>query len=100
MNATPSLSLIHRTLPARQGDGPHPALLLLHGRGTDENDLLPMALELDPRLFAISARAPLSFPYGGHAWYDLDPRGVGYPEAESLKTSLQKLDRFLDEIVE
>jgi phospholipase/carboxylesterase len=93
-------SLFHRTAPPGQGDAPHPSLLLLHGRGTDESDLLPLAAELDPRLFVVSARAPHAFPWGGHAWYDLDPRGVGYPEAVTLETSLQRLDRFLNEIVE
>jgi phospholipase/carboxylesterase len=96
----PDLSLIHRTAPARTGASPHPGLLLLHGRGTDEQDLLPLAAELDPRLFVVSARAPHEFPWGGHFWYDLDPQGVGYPEAATLNASLERLDRFLAEIVE
>jgi phospholipase/carboxylesterase len=94
------LSLVHLTVPARAGGAPHPGLLLLHGRGTDESDLLPLATELDPRLFVVSARAPHSFPWGGQAWYDLDPRGVGYPEAVTLQGSLDRLDRFLNEIVD
>jgi phospholipase/carboxylesterase len=92
-------SLVHETNAARRGDGPHPGLLLLHGRGTDERDLLPLAGELDPRLFTVSARGPLRFPYGGYAWYDLDPRGVGYPGGDTLTQSLDLLDRFIDEIL-
>ena len=92
-------SLVHATRPARRGDGPHPGLLLLHGRGTDEHDLLPLAGELDARVFTVSARAPFRFPYGGHAWYDLDPRGVGFPGGDSLAQSLSLLDRFIDEIL-
>ena len=93
-------SLAHATLPARTGGGLHPGLLLLHGRGTDEYDLLPLAGELDARLFTVSARGPLQFPYGGFAWYDLDPRGVGYPGAGSLGQTIDLLDRFIDEILE
>lgn len=94
-----SLSLVHATQPARVGSGPHPGLLLLHGRGTNEHDLLPLAGELDPRLFTVSARGPVRFPYGGYAWYDLDPRGVGFPGADSLGHTLDLLDRFIDEIL-
>jgi phospholipase/carboxylesterase len=74
-------------------------LLLLHGRGTDEHDLLPLARELDSRLFTVAARAPLAFPWGGFAWYELDPSGVGYPDKESIDHSLDLLRRFVDEIL-
>ncbi len=52
--------------------GPHPTLILLHGRGTDENDLLSLASSFDPRLLIVSIRAPFKFPYGGYTWFDLD----------------------------
>lgn len=93
-------SLTHRTQPARAGEAPYPCLVLLHGRGADESDLLPLAAELDPHLFTVSPRAPLQFPWGGAMWYDLDPNGVGYPESQSLQTSLDLLRRFLIEIVD
>lgn len=93
-------SLVHRTAPPRTGSAPHPALLLLHGRGTDENDLLPLTGEIDERLFGVSARAPFQFPYGGYAWYELDPNGVGYPDQTSLLASLQLLSAFIGEILE
>ena len=51
---------------------PHPVLILLHGRGTDENDLLGLASSFDPRLLVVSVRAPYRFPYGGYTWFDLD----------------------------
>ena len=46
-------------LKPRQG-GLERTLVLLHGYGADEHDLLPIAHELDPRLRAISLQAPLS----------------------------------------
>lgn len=92
-------SLAHVVQSPRSGDGPHPGLLLLHGRGADERDLIPLTGDLDPRLFTVSARAPFRFPYGGYAWYDLDPRGVGYPGGDALTESLGLLDHFVDEIL-
>lgn len=93
------LPLVHRTIPARTGAAPHPALLLLHGRGTNEADLLGLGPQLDDRLFTVSARAPFQFPWGGYAWYDLDPSGVGYPDNRSLRESLDLLRRFIDGMV-
>jgi phospholipase/carboxylesterase len=52
--------------------------VLLHGYGADERDLLPLAAELDPGLFAISLRAPLAMPFGGRAWFSLEQTGDGF----------------------
>lgn len=91
-------ALVHRIAPHRAGPERAPCLLLMHGRGTDEHDLLPLAEALDHRFFAISVRGPLRFPFGGYAWYDLDPSGVGYPERASLQRTLSLLDQFLEQI--
>ena len=52
-------------------------LVLLHGYGADEHDLLPIAHELDPRLRAVSLQAPLSLGGSMRAWFHLqqDARG-------------------------
>jgi phospholipase/carboxylesterase len=94
------LELTHIVEPARAGDPPHPVLLLLHGRGTDETDLLPLGEALDPRLLIVAARAPFPFPWGGYAWYDLDPRGVGYPDAQKLEASIDLLRSLLTTVTE
>ena len=54
--------------------------MLHHGRGADENDLLPLAdvLDRDRRLHVVTPRAPLELPgWPGFHWYVV-PR-VGYP---------------------
>jgi phospholipase/carboxylesterase len=86
-------ALVHRTRPAR-GE-PRGALVLLHGRGTSELDLLPLLDELDPegRLFGIAPRAPLALPPGGWHWYAV-PR-VGFPDAETFWSSYATLERWL-----
>ena len=65
--------LFYKVAPLRGNEAaPRPTLILLHGRGTDENDLLGLASSFDPRLLIVSVRAPYRFPYGGYTWFDLD----------------------------
>jgi phospholipase/carboxylesterase len=77
-------------------------LVLNHGRGTDETDLLRLADYLDPaqRLRVVTPRAPLTLPGSpGYHWY-LVPR-VGYPDPETFfaaKAALAALhDRLWEE---
>ncbi len=49
-----------------------PLLVMLHGIGADELDLLPVAGVLDPRLLTVSLRGPHEAPPMGYAWYPLD----------------------------
>ena len=72
------------------------ALVLLHGRGADENDLFPLLDELDPerRLHGYTPRGPLSLPPGGAHWYVLG--GLGTPELETFAASYAALGEYLD----
>ena len=89
------MSLVHRV---REPEGdPAGALVLSHGRGTDENDLFGLFDELDPerRLLGIAPGGPLTdVPPGGRHWY-LVPR-VGYPDPETFQASYELLTEFLD----
>ena len=70
---------------AEEADG---LLVLHHGRGTDERDLLGLADALDPerRLHVVSPRAPLQLPGSpGYHWY-LVPR-VGYPDHDTFQAA-------------
>ena len=69
-----SLSLVHRYRPARQTGAPDAStqlLILLHGLGSNEDDLFGLAPYFDPRWSIISARAPMPYDNGGYAWFDL-----------------------------
>jgi len=90
-------ALEHRVLrPERDGAGPHPALIMLHGRGADEEDLIPLAEAFDPSLLILSARAPFPFPSGGgFTWYDVGT--IGTPEPAMFRKSCDLLSQFLDE---
>jgi phospholipase/carboxylesterase len=90
------------TLPTveRLADGAPSGLLVLHhGRGTDESDLLPVANVLDPdrRLHVVSPRAPLTLPgWPGYHWYVV-PR-VGYPDPASFDAAYDALADLHDEL--
>lgn len=89
--------LAFRERPA-SGD-PQGLLVLHHGRGADEHDLLPLADALDPhrRLHVAAPRAPLSVPgWPGHHWY-LVPR-VGFPDPGSFHAAYRELAAFHDEL--
>jgi len=77
----------------RPADGAPSGLLVLHhGRGTDENDLLPIGDALDPerRLHVVSPRAPLTLPgWPGYHWYVV-PR-VGHPDPETFAAAYRAL---------
>jgi phospholipase/carboxylesterase len=92
-------ALIQRERPA-DGD-PAGLLVLHHGRGADEHDLLGFGDVLDPerRLHVVTPRAPLTLPgWPGHHWYVV-PR-VGYPDHDTFHTAFGALADFHDELWE
>jgi pimeloyl-ACP methyl ester carboxylesterase len=66
------MALLHRAVPPRQPSARAPLLVLAHGLGTDEEDLLPLLPHLDPRFLALSVRAPDPVPPAGYGWYAID----------------------------
>jgi len=90
-------SLTYRERPAA-GDATG-LLVLHHGRGADEHDLLGLADVLDPerRLHVVTPRGPLQLPgWPGAHWYVV-PR-VGYPDPETFRAAFDALAAFHDEL--
>jgi len=80
---------------------PEGLLILHHGRGTDERDLLGLADALDParRLRVVTPRGPLVLPGSpGYHWY-LVPR-VGYPDHDSFHAARAALAELHDRLWE
>jgi phospholipase/carboxylesterase len=90
------------TFQERPASGtPEGLLVLHHGRGADEHDLLSLADVLDPerRLHVATPRAPLQLPgWPGYHWYVV-PR-VGYPDPETFHAAYKALADFHDDLWE
>jgi phospholipase/carboxylesterase len=87
-----------RTRPA--AGEPQGALVLMHGRGADEHDLLPLADALDParRLTVVTPRGPLALPPGGRHWYRV--REIGYPDPATFLPTYEAAGEWLDRLPE
>ncbi len=84
--------------PRETSDGLPPLLLLLHGYGSNEYDLIGLADYLDPRFHIVSARAILDIGFG-YAWYHL----YGVPgnlisDDASRAQSLDILTKFIADL--
>ena len=90
-------TLAHRVRPA--AGEPEGALVLLHGRGADEDDLFPLLDLLDPdrRLVGATARGPLRLPPGGAHWYAV--RAIGYPDPGTFHPTYATLTRWVDDLL-
>lgn len=90
-------TLYHRVVqPRKPHPSSNPTVILLHGRGADEEDLLGLASYLDERLLVLSVRAPYQFQFGGgYTWYDAGETGT--PEPTMFKSSYDKLTAFIDD---
>jgi phospholipase/carboxylesterase len=88
--------LTHRIRPP--AGEPQGALVLFHGRATDERDLVPLLDALDPRgrLLGVTPRGPLSLPPGGAHWYAV--RDIGYPDEATFTATLERAAAWLDSL--
>lgn len=71
-----------------------PLVVLLHGRGSDERDMLGLAAELPAELSYAAVRAPIA-EGAGYAWFA--NRGIGRPIAESLRSTMDWFRGWLDD---
>lgn len=81
----------------------NPLLLLLHGYGSNKEDLFSFAPELPEEYYIISLQAPYSLaPYGGYAWYaiNFDADMNKFSDNEQAVQSRELIVEFLDKIIE
>ena len=85
--------------PKTEQENP-PLLILLHGYGSNEEDLFSFATELPEELLIVSVRAPYDMNFGGFAWYaiTLDANDEKYSDLEEARKSLTKIANFIDYI--
>jgi phospholipase/carboxylesterase len=79
----------------------NPLLLLLHGYGSNEEDLFSFATELPEEYYVISARAPYDMMYGSYAWYaiNFDADENKFSDIGQAQTSRDLIASFIDDVV-
>jgi phospholipase/carboxylesterase len=77
---------------------PRGSLVLLHGRGADEEDLHPLLDLFDPerKLRGLTPRGPLALPPGGFHWYRL--AGIPTPDPITFWPSFTALAELIDDL--
>lgn len=85
-------------MPASQSAPNDPAIVLLHGLGSNEMDLMGLAPSLDPRLEVVCLRAPFEATYGGYAWFDIGWTQAGvFIDEDQVLESRARLEHWLDD---
>ncbi len=79
----------------------NPLLLLLHGYGSNEEDLFSFATELPEEYYVISARAPYDMTYGSYAWYaiNFDADENKFSNIGQAQQSRDLIANFIDELI-
>lgn len=79
----------------------NPVIILLHGYGSNEEDLFSFATELPDEYYVISARAPYDMMYGSYAWYaiNFDADENKFSDLDQARSSRDLIVEFIDECV-
>ena len=77
-----------------------PLMIMLHGYGSNEKDLVQLAPSLRPEFRYISARAPQEMDFGMFAWFPLEftPTGIRVDHGEAQRAAGQLIG-FIREII-
>ena len=95
------MKLYHLVKEPKNKKGKNPLLLLLHGYGSNEEDLFSFASELPEEYYVISARAPYDMMYGSYAWYaiNFDADENKFSDISQAQISRDIIADFIDELV-
>ncbi len=87
--------------PSQPSTDKAPLIILLHGYGSNEEDLFSFAEEIPEEYFIVSAKAPIAMQPYGNAWYHItiDGDGVKSSDNEGARKSRDIIAKFIDEIV-
>lgn len=80
----------------------NPLILLLHGYGSNEQDLFSFASELPEEYYVIAARAPYDLQYGSYAWYaiNFDADENKFSDHNQAMQSRDLISKFIDELIQ
>jgi phospholipase/carboxylesterase len=71
-----------------------PLVVLLHGRGSDEHEIIGLADELPASLAYVAPRGGIALEEGGYAWFERG--GIGRPTPASLREQMDRFRAWLD----
>ena len=97
-----NLPLEHNYRPSHITEGKAPVIVMLHGYGSDENDLFSFASELPSRYAVISLKAPIRMQPFGNAWYSIyfDSGNGKFSDDDEAIVSRDLVVKCLEEICE
>ncbi len=78
-------------------DSVYPTILALHGRGSNESDLMGLAPYLPQNFLWISPRGTFTLGPNSFEWFPITQ--IGKPDPTRLANALGALDTFIDEII-
>ena len=96
------LSLEHNYRASNNTSEKSPVIIMLHGYGSDENDLFSFATELPLEYTIISLKAPYAMQPYGNAWYAIhfdNVDGKWSDDAQAIE-SRDLVAKCIDEIIE
>jgi phospholipase/carboxylesterase len=76
-------------------DGKSPIVVLMHGYGSNEEDLTDLMSYLPGNLPWVSLQAPLELSFGSYAWFPLT--SLGMPNAEHVLEATEDIWRWIDQ---
>ena len=88
-----SLHYIHKNLS--QDNNNSPIVIMLHGRGTDEHDLIGLAPITAGQCEVYSLRAPYNYEWGGFTWFEMN--GNNSVSKESFEHSYTEVLNFVSQ---
>ena len=93
------LSLAYLELAPAKPDNA-PLMIMLHGYGSNEKDLIQLAPSLRPEFRYISARAPQTMDFGMFGWFPLEftPNGIIVDYAAAQR-AVEQLIGFIGDII-
>lgn len=96
-----SFSLYHIVREPKVKKDKNPVLILLHGYGSNEEDLFSFASELPEEYYVISVRAPYDLMYNSYAWYaiNFDAYENKFSDIPQAQSSRELIATFIDEVV-
>lgn len=99
INTDLSLKYLYR--PAKEGVENPRLLLLMHGYGSNEQDLFGFVEEIPEDFFVVSVRAPKALSFGGFAWYDINfVDAEKFNNVEQAQDSIKIIRNFISEVTD